>query len=83
MPTTTTQMKRVSDNAASRSESRSGLDALASTSNSGDWQLGETSSSMDANLLSKSIADNPNGRRPHGSGRRSSSFGLQSEPRHR
>ena len=58
--TTTTQMKRVSDNAASRSESRSGLDALASTSNSGDWQLGETSSSMDANLLSKSIADNPN-----------------------
>ena len=58
--TTTTQMKRVSDNAASRSESRSGLDALASTSNSGDWQLGETSSSMDTNLLSKSIADNPN-----------------------
>lgn len=58
--TTTTQMKRVSDDAASRSESRSGLDALASTSNSGDWQLGETSSSMDTNLLSKSIADNPN-----------------------
>ena len=57
---TTTQMKRVSDDAASRSESRSGLDAMASTSNSGDWQLGETSSSMDANLLSKSIADNPN-----------------------
>ena len=54
--TTTTQMKRISDDAASRS----GLDALASTSNSGDWQLGETSSSMDANLLSKSIADNPN-----------------------
>jgi surface antigen len=58
--TTTTQMKRVSDDAASRSESRSDLDALASTSNSGDWQLGETSSSMDTNLLSKSIADNPN-----------------------
>ena len=57
---TTTQMKRVSDDAASRSESRSDLDALASTSNSGDWQLGETSSSMDTNLLSKSIADNPN-----------------------
>lgn len=57
---TTTQMKRVFDDAASRSESRSDLDALASTSNSGDWQLGETSSSMDTNLLSKSIADNPN-----------------------
>lgn len=58
--TTTTQMKRISDDAASRSESRSSLDSLASTSNNGDWQLGETNSSMDANLLSKSIADNPN-----------------------
>ena len=58
--TTTTQMKRISDDAASRSESRSSLDSLASTSNNGDWQLGETNSSMDTNLLSKSIADNPN-----------------------
>ena len=58
--TTTTQMKRISDDAASRSESRSSLDSLTSTSNNGDWQLGETNSSMDANLLSKSIADNPN-----------------------
>ena len=55
----TTQIKRVSDGAASRSEDRTALKE-SSTSNNGGWQLGETSASMDANLLSKSLADNPN-----------------------
>lgn len=56
--TTTSQIKRVSSDSASRSEERSSL--KASTSNNGGWQLGDTSASMDATLMSKSIADNPN-----------------------
>ena len=44
----------------SRSEGRTALKELASTSNNGGWQLGDTSASMDASLMSKSIADNPN-----------------------
>ena len=43
-----------------RSEGRTALKELASTSNNGGWQLGDTSASMDASLMSKSIADNPN-----------------------
>ena len=58
--TETSQIKRVSDGAASRSEGRTALKELASTSNNGGWQLGDTSASMDASLMSKSIADNPN-----------------------
>lgn len=58
--TETSQIKRVSDRAASRSEGRTALKELASTSNNGGWQLGDTSASMDASLMSKSIADNPN-----------------------
>ena len=58
--TETSQIKRVSDGAASRSEGRIALKELASTSNNGGWQLGDTSASMDASLMSKSIADNPN-----------------------
>ena len=58
--TETSQVKRVSDGAASRSEGRTALKELASTSNNGGWQLGDTSASMDASLMSKSIADNPN-----------------------
>lgn len=58
--TTTSQIKRVSSDSASRSEERSSLKELASTSNNGGWQLGDTSASMDATLMSKSIADNPN-----------------------
>jgi len=50
----------LSDGAASRSEGRIALKELASTSNNGGWQLGDTSASMDASLMSKSIADNPN-----------------------
>lgn len=58
--TETSQIKRVSDGAASCSEGRTALKELASTSNNGGWQLGDTSASMDASLMSKSIADNPN-----------------------
>lgn len=58
--TETSQIKRVSDGVVSRSEGRTALGELTSTSNNGGWQLGETSASMDARLMSKSIADNPN-----------------------
>ena len=49
--TETSQIKRVSDGAASRSEGRTALKELASTSNNGGWQLGDTSASMDAVLM--------------------------------
>ena len=55
--TETSQIKRVSDGAASRSEGRTALKELASTSNNGGWQLGDTSASMDASPVRRSIAD--------------------------
>ncbi len=58
--TTTMQVKRVSDTSASRSEDRSELSSLTVSEDNGEWQLGETSSYLDVDLLSKSLADNPN-----------------------
>lgn len=58
--TTTTQIRRVSDTEASRSEDRSELGSLTVSEDNGEWQLGETSSSLDTNLLSKSLANNEN-----------------------
>ena len=67
-PTTTTQLKRVSTNeAASRSQDReplSGADAQTSSatqtsSNEGNWQLGDSSGSLDVNSMSRSTANNP------------------------
>lgn len=58
--TTTMQVKRVSDTSASRSEDRSELSSLTVSEDNGEWQLGETSSYLDMDLLSKSLANNPN-----------------------
>ena len=58
--TTTTQMKRVNatSTTVSRSEARESLSSSTQqTSNDGDWQLGD-STSLDANLMSRSTANN-------------------------
>lgn len=58
--TTTTQVRRVSDTEASRFEDRSELSSLTVSEDNEEWQLGETSSSIDVSLLSKSLANNEN-----------------------
>ena len=58
--TTTTQIQRVSDNEASRSEDRASLSDSYATDSKGEWQLGDTSSTIDTSQLSKSLASNPN-----------------------
>lgn len=68
-PTATTQIKRASANAASRSEDRVPLNetvaqpqatyATQTSSNEGNWQLSDSSASLDVNSMSRSTANNP------------------------
>lgn len=57
--TTTTQIKRVSDTAASRSEDRTPLSSLTQQPADGTWQLGDVNSAYDVNNMSRSEANNP------------------------
>lgn len=56
--TTTTQIKRVSDTAASRSQDRTPLSSLTQATD-GTWQLGDVNSAYDVNNMSRSEANNP------------------------
>lgn len=59
--TTTTQMTRITPEAASRSEAREAIvaDNVQATSNDGDWSLGSSNTVSDTDAMSKSIANNP------------------------